>query len=354
MSMNLFQKSKLLRDDAGVALITSLLLLFLMSSLLVGFCILLISNQQLAGSNNDDVTAFYAAEAGMEQMTANLGDLFAQTYSPTSDQINNIQLNPPLLPNISYLTSNGTSGYTITPTAVDSKGNPAPTNSTIKSGNYAGMTAMLTEYTMYVNARTTAGREVKLQRTVQTVGIPLFQFGIFSDTDLSFFAGPDFQFGGRTHTNGNLFLAEGNGNTLTMSDKVDAYKDVIRTNLENGWPVTSNYTGTVNITTQPGGSTYRALAYSPSEGSLAGAIGSASRYKLVHDLYRQLPGRLQQQSDEWPGQRLPPVFHRRKTLESWESSRSVAAPRSPSTSSGVHSPAKPATSLASAILRKPA
>jgi len=115
---------------------------------------------------------------------------------------------------------------------------------------------------------------VKLQRTVQTVGIPMFQFGIFSNTDLSFFAGPDFQFGGRTHTNGNLFLAEGNGNTLTMTDKVDAYKDVIRTNLENGWPVSTNYTGTVQITTQPGGSNYRTLA--TSEGSLTGTIGSSA------------------------------------------------------------------------------
>ena len=275
MSMNLFKKSRFLRDDAGVALITSLLLLFLMSSLLVGFCMLLITNQQLSGSNNDDVTAFYAAEAGMEQMTANLGDLFGQTYSPTMAQINAVQLNPPLLPNIQYLTSNGSSGYTITAAAVDAYGNPAPTISTVKSGNYAGMTAMLTEYTMYVNARTTTdGREVKMQRTVQTVGIPMFQFGIFSNTDLSFFAGPNFNFGGRTHTNGNLFLAEGSGSTLTMSDKVDAYKDVIRTNLENGWPVSSNYTGTVQITTQPGGSNYRTLA--TSEGSLTGTIGSSA------------------------------------------------------------------------------
>jgi len=274
MSINLFKKSRLLWDDTGVALITTLLLLFLMSSLLVGFCILLTTNQQLAGSNNDDVTAFYSAEAGMEQMTANLGDLFAQTYSPTAAQINAVQLNPPLLPNIQFLTSTGTSGYMITPGAVDSLGNPAPTISTVKSGTYAGMTAMLTEYTMYVNARNAAGREVKLQRTVQTVGIPMFQFGVFSNTDLAFFAGPNFQFGGRTHTNGNLFLAEGNGNTLTMTDKVDAYKDVIRTNLENGWPVTANYTGTVQITTQPGGSNYRSLL--TSEGSLTGTIGSSA------------------------------------------------------------------------------
>jgi hypothetical protein len=272
MNTKPLKKSKRFQTDAGVALLTTLLLLFLMSSLLVGFSILLISNQQLAGSNNDDVTAFYSAEAGLEQMTSNLGDLFAQTYSPTGTQINNIALNPPLIPGIQFLESNGTSGYTIAAGAYDSNGNPAPTISTIKSGTYAGMTALLTEYTMVVNARTTAGREVKLQRTTQTVGIPMFQFGIFSDTDLSFFPGPNFNFGGRTHTNGNLFLAS--GATLTLSDKVDAYKDVIRTNLENGWPTSSNYTGTVQITTQPGGTNYRSLA--TNEGSLVGTIGSSA------------------------------------------------------------------------------
>jgi hypothetical protein len=270
MNTKPLKKSKRFQTDAGVALLTTLLLLFLMSSLLVGFSILLISNQQLAGSNNDDVTAFYSAEAGLEQMTSNLGDLFAQTYSPTGTQINNIALNPPLIPGIQFVESNGTSGYTIAAGAYDSNGNPAPTISTIKSGTYAGMTALLTEYTMVVNARTTAGREVKLQRTTQTVGIPMFQFGIFSDTDLSFFPGPNFNFGGRTHTNGNLFLAS--GSTLTLSDKVDAYKDVIRTNLENGWPTSTNYTGTVQITTQPGGSNYRSLGMS--EGSLTGTVGS--------------------------------------------------------------------------------
>jgi hypothetical protein len=280
MSMNLFKKSKHFRGEAGIALLTSLLLLFLMSSLLVGYTVLLVSNQQLAFSNNDDVTAFYAAEAGMEQMTANLGDLFDQTYSPTAAQINTVAQNPPVFPvpgtsqMIQYLTSSGGSGYTITPAAVDANGNPAPTISTIKSGTYAGMTAMLTEYTLQVNARTPAGREVKLQRAIQTVGIPMFQFGMFSNTDLSFFAGPNFGFGGRTHTNGNLFLAEGSGDTLTMSDKVDAYKDVIRTNLENGWPTSSNYTGTVQITTQPGGSNYRTLA--TTEGSLTGTVGSSA------------------------------------------------------------------------------
>ena len=270
MNTILSKKSKLLAQDAGIALLTTLLLLFLMSSLLVGFAVLLASDQQLAGANNDQVRAFYAAEAGMEQMTASLGNLFNQTYSPSIAQINALELTPPTLPGIVYQTGDGNNGYTITPATLDTYGNPAPTITTIKSGTYQGMTAMATEYTLNVNARTSTGREINLIRTTQTVGIPMFQFGIFSDTDLDFFPGPNFNFGGRTHTNGNLFLAA--GSALTLSDKVDAFKDVIRTNLENGWPTSSNYTGTVNITTSPGGNNYRALAMT--EGSLVGTLGS--------------------------------------------------------------------------------
>lgn len=268
---NLFKKSKRFRQDAGVALLTTLLLLFLMSSMLVGFSLLLISNQQLAGSNNDQVHAFYGAEAGMEKLTSGLGDLFAQTYSPSAAQITALESTPPVFSDIFYTTGDGHSGYLITPAFTDALGNPKPTISTIKAGPYVGMTAMTTVYTLTVNARTVDGREVKLQRTTETVGIPMFQFGIFSDTDLSFFPGPNFNFGGRTHTNGNLFLAA--GSTVTLSDKVDAYKDVIRTNLSNGWPTSNGYTGTVNITTQPGGSSYRALA--TTEGSLTGTLGSS-------------------------------------------------------------------------------
>ncbi len=63
---------------------------------------------------------------------------------------------------------------------------------------------MATEYTLLVNSRTATGKEVTLRRTTQTVGIPMFQFGVFCDMDCSFFAGPNFNFGGRMHTNGNL------------------------------------------------------------------------------------------------------------------------------------------------------
>jgi len=262
---------KLMRRDSGIALLTTLLLMLLMSSLLVGFILLITSGQKLTGINNDYSRAFYAAEAGMEKITADLGTLFDTDYSPSAAQIAAIAAAPPAIPGIQYVQYSGASGYQINYNT-DASGNPLATVTSIQSGAYQGMTALATQYTLLVTARTASNNEVKLQRTTQTVGIPMFQFGIFSDTDLSFFPGPDFNFGGRTHTNGNLFLAA--GGTLTLADRVTAVKDVIRTNLSNGFPTTTgSYGGTVNITTSPGTVSYRALAYT--EGSLVGTLGSA-------------------------------------------------------------------------------
>jgi hypothetical protein len=258
------------RSQSGIALLTTILLMLLMSSLLIGFVLMITSGQKLSGMNNDQSRAFYAAEAGMEKMTADIGSLFDTNYSPTGTQIAALQTTPPSISNISYVNYTGItgSGYTISfPT--DSNGNPLATVTQIKSGNYQGMTALATPYTLNVTAHTGNGSEVKLQRTTQTVGIPMFQFGVFSDLDLSFFAGPVLNFGGRTHTNGNLFLAS--GSTLTLSDRVTAVKDVVRTFLSNGYPTTTgSYNGTVNVFN---GSSTRALGYG--EGSIVGMPGTA-------------------------------------------------------------------------------
>ncbi|MGC1619410.1 MAG: hypothetical protein WA765_13050 [Candidatus Acidiferrum sp.] len=262
---------KLMRRDSGIALLTTLLLMMLMSSLLVGFILLITSGQKLNGVNNGYSKAFYGAEAGMEKITADLGTLFDNNYSPSAAQINAIAAAPPNIPGIQYLRYDGTSGYQINYNT-DVNGNPLATVTQVQSGAYQGMSALATQYTLLVTARTVNNNEAKLQRTTQTVGIPMFQFGIFSSTDLSFFPGPQFSFGGRTATNGNLFLAT-SGGPLTLSDPVTAVLNVIRTNLSNGVATAASYNGTVDITTSPGTASYRALALN--EGSLVGTIGSA-------------------------------------------------------------------------------
>ncbi len=262
------------RHEQGMALVTALLVLLLISSMIVGMSWLVLTDQKLGGNTADRQRAFYGAEAGMESLTTSLQDSFSNNYALSAADIANITANTQTtttnLPGMQFLNPDGTNGFVIkfTPdTSASNLGNPTSQNHTILSGTYAGLVGLLTPYTLEVTSRTAAGSEVRLQRTVQTVAIPVFQFGIFSDTDLSFFAGPSFDFGGRVHTNGNLWLAEGGG-TLTMRDKVTAVGEVVRTNLENGWPLTTNYTGIVNITKSPGSTSFGTLALT--QGSTTG------------------------------------------------------------------------------------
>jgi hypothetical protein len=272
--------------EAGIALLTTLLLMVLMSAMMVGFMIMVSDGQRLSGMNDDQSRAFYGAESGMEKFTADLGTLFSTTYAPTGAQVDALATQPPVMPastGITYVDGAGNPAYTIS-YPKDGKGNPAAAYAQITSGSspYQGMTAMQTPYTLLVNARTPAGSEVKLQRLVQTVGLPLFQFGVFSETDLGFFPGPNFNFGGRVHTNGNLFLASGGPANATPVDTgsaqlwlaapVTVVKDVVRDTLSNTHPLStsSEHPGSVEITT--GGTAYQALGFG--QGSLQGGLGA--------------------------------------------------------------------------------
>ena len=65
------------KREHGVALITVLLILFLVSALVVGMSWMVMSDQRLGGNNQNREVAFYGAEAGMEKMTSDMGNIFA-------------------------------------------------------------------------------------------------------------------------------------------------------------------------------------------------------------------------------------------------------------------------------------
>jgi type IV pilus assembly PilX-like protein len=227
--------------EKGMALITALLVLLLVSSIIIGLSWMVMTNQRLGGNNANRQAAFYAAEAGMEKMTADLGAQYGATNALSTADITTVMGKAPVIPGVSY---NATPrsyyiGYTPDP---NNAGNPLAENHTILSGAYAGLQGLLTPFTLTVRADLADGSEAKLVRTVQTVGIPVFQFGIFSQVDLSYFPGPIFNFGGRVHTNGNLWLAA--GSTLTLADKVTSAGQIVVQNLANGyatiWPGNSN------------------------------------------------------------------------------------------------------------------
>ncbi|MGA8554201.1 MAG: pilus assembly PilX N-terminal domain-containing protein, partial [Candidatus Acidiferrales bacterium] len=58
--------------EKGVALITSLLVMVMISAIIVGMCWMVMTDQRLGGNNKSRESAFYGAEAGMEQLTASV------------------------------------------------------------------------------------------------------------------------------------------------------------------------------------------------------------------------------------------------------------------------------------------
>jgi hypothetical protein len=245
------------KRQSGVALISTLLVLLLVSALVVGMSWMVMTDQHLGASNLQRENAFYGAEAGMEKLTADIGNIFATNGSVLCSNLTSAPVTtPPVLPGITYTNAAGASTYIASNTGCPAA--PASSSATILPPSpYAGMSGLITPYTLTVTAQADNGSEVKLQRQVQLVSIPVFQFGIFSQTDLSFFAGPAFDFGGRVHTNGNLWLAANSG-PLYMGDKVTASGQVVTSNLENGYPggggvITAGgtYGGNVNIALAP-------------------------------------------------------------------------------------------------------
>jgi len=261
-----------------MALITVFMVLMVASALMVGFFATIIADQRANGIDRDQTQSYAAAHAGLEKLTSDMATLFVTDYSPAKWQIDRIIAKPPVIPGFQFTAPGGVagSGYLVTykseTTPGPNFGNPVPdltTGTPITAGPYSGFKGIITKYPITVTARSKGGAEVRLRRELQTVAVPVFQFGVFSETDLTFYAGDNFDFGGRVQTNGNLFLSELSGFTLTLSDRVTAFKEVVRNNLSNGTPVANvTFTGTVNVLDVTSGIHYRPLA--TNEGSVTG------------------------------------------------------------------------------------
>src|SRR5579864_5591837 len=134
---------------------------------------------------------------------------------------------------------------------LDANGNPLSGWNTISSGANQGLGAQIIPMSMQVIATRPLGASVNMTRKVEVALIPVFQFGVFCGYDCSYFAGPDFGFGGRVHTNGNLFLAA--GSNLVFNDKISAFQQIVMDRLENGYSTAVSYGGTVYVPKATGG-----------------------------------------------------------------------------------------------------
>ncbi len=256
-------------NQRGIALIAALMVMLLMSALMIGFTTMVISDSRFRGIDKDRSRAYYAAQSGLEKLTVDLGNLFLNNVSPTNQQIANLSNAPPVINGVTYTAPAPLVPYGVTLLTCDVQGDTT-CNGTIQNGPYQGLIALKKVYSLDAIAKTSNGGEAHLTRKVESVAIPVFQFGTFSDVDLSLFAGAVFSFGGRIHTNGNLFLAAQDGGTTTMTDKVTAVGDIIRQRMQNGLPINTGFSGTIRAATAP--NTFRAIQ--PNEGSLIDGVGS--------------------------------------------------------------------------------
>jgi hypothetical protein len=251
-----------------------LLLLLLLSGIAIGLMMMVTTEGKVGGVDLQNNVAYHNAEGGVEKMTSDLAGAFRSAQSPKPSDIcalSNLQ------PNIVGVTWKD---YQVQP-ASGCTAALANNYGQIQSGPNQGLWAQIIPVTMLATAAQAGGQEVSMMRTAQVALIPVFQFGVFSDSDLAFFSGPNFDFAGRVHTNGDLYPEVGNGSFLTFHDKVTAFGNVVRSQLPNGFATGANYTGTVLIPTASQGcdgappapvGTCRGLALN--EGSVLGAGGN--------------------------------------------------------------------------------
>jgi len=256
------------KQERGFTLIAALLLTILLSGIAVGLLYTVSNESRMGGNELEGNLAYYGAEAEMENLTAQLSTLYQTSQTPNATAITALATTSSNWPtaisgsnitNISYTPS-------ITWPNSDGAGNPTGAWDIVGAGQNQGMVATLIPFNLSVTAVRQAGSgqtaaystlaasgaTANLNRTVEVALLPAFEFGVFCDGDCDYFAGPNFNFGGRVHTNGNLFLTSG-GNNLTFTDKLAAVGQVVMDQLENGWPTSNQYGGQVWVPTAGNG-----------------------------------------------------------------------------------------------------
>ncbi len=234
------------KSSQGFTLIAAILILVLLSGVAVGLFYMVTNESRMGGNDLESNLAYYGAESGMEKLTADLSALYTQYQNPTNTQIQNVATLHPSSSMVGGMNYTETITYPLNP-----DGTPKSSVNTVSSGSNQGLYAQIIPMTLQVVAARPSGASINITRQVEIALIPVFQFGVFCGYDCSYFAGPNFAFGGRVHTNQNLFLAS--GANLVFNDKVSAYQQIVMDQLENGHATTSGYGGTVYLPIAGGG-----------------------------------------------------------------------------------------------------
>src|ERR1039458_5762126 len=203
------------RRSRGFTLIASLLMMLLLSGIAIGLMMMVNTEGKVGGTDMQNNLAYHAAEGGIEKMYSDLTAVFqnAQTPAPSVICAVGASGNQPSMVGVTW------TQYSVMPGSTQSSTCPSSLTTTwgqVNAGQNKNLWAQVIPVNMLVTAQMLGGQEVSMVRTAQVALIPVFQFGVFSESDLSFFSGQNLDFAGRVHTNGDLYPEVSNGNTLVF------------------------------------------------------------------------------------------------------------------------------------------
>ena len=246
-------------DQEGTTTIIALLIMMLLLAF-VAFAITRSANETIAVSNEiSEAKTLFAAQASIENMALKTDAVFENKLNLTSSDVSSIQSMIP--DNYDEFGFDQNIVQTKDAEIIDATGE-----------QFQGLKAIRDEWQLTTTATNKATDvKVTLRRRFFNNRIPIFQFGTFYDGDMNFYNPAPFNFGGRVHSNANIYIQSNSG--LYFASKVTAVGQILTDVSPSGTAVTynSNYI-------KDGSGSFKQLKYN--EGS---ALASGSGPNLLAD-----------------------------------------------------------------------
>ena len=207
--------------ERGTAMLIAVLIMALLSVFVAAAISRVTTDATIVGNDAAEQRDFYAAQASLETMTRNFNKIYDLKLTPTASDIAAVQAAiPPGFTNYDF------SKQTVTQTS-------ASASVVLTGGPFVGLNSLQDRWTMQTTVTNlTLGTSEQLTRTFLNNRIPIFQFGMFYNHDLEIAPGATFNFGGRVHTNANLYMR--GGGTVQFSSKVTAAGEIVVDVARNG------------------------------------------------------------------------------------------------------------------------
>jgi len=201
-----------LQAENGMATFIALMVMLMMT--VMGLAALKLAEDEIsiAGNEMNEMTAFYASEAGLERAAAVIQDQYESTGAP-----------PTVLPAGSEsINSDVIATYTTTDLG-------AAVQRTLTQGSLAGLKAQVKTYRIEsIGTSLVDGGQIRLTQDFESANVPIFQWAVFYADELWVEPVFDMNINGRVHANKDMYIrCAGSGKVFLFEDKVTCAGDII-------------------------------------------------------------------------------------------------------------------------------